>query len=328
MAPSEESTRSIEEVIRARCKDGLWDDVVRRAALKPTDFRPKPADLSLEKSDKGLGDEYAAAFETNARSSEEMPRTPLSSVSSRLPLRAGARLQGSGRGGQGARGGARTARQARLAPRPALLLPLRAAPREARGDHPHRGAAAVSLEEAAASKSSPRPLPDPPPLQAPAVSLEEKVPTALAASSTLAPEEVYGRKRSDKALADRAELSQGERKALRSKKKRVHKRRTAESAEQRTLRAEAQPGGAAARRQEADRVGEQLAEAKRRGTITSGPLSSGKQRGRSSSKAFFSSMQAASQAPGGLAGSKRQRVADARKAAQGAGAADGASFKL
>lgn len=178
----------------------------------------------------------------------------------------------------------------------------------------------------------PSPLPDlsrtPPPFQAPAVSLEEKVPTALAASSTLAPEEVYGRKRSDKALADRAELSQGERKALRSKKKRVHKRRTAESAEQRTLRAEAQPGGAAARRQEADRVGEQLAEAKRRGTITSGPLSSGKQRGRSSSKAFFSSMQAASQAPGGLAGSKRQRVADARKAAQGAGAADGASFKL
>ena len=80
--------------------------------------------------------------------------------------------------------------------------------------------------------------------------------------------------------------------------------------------------------EEADRVGEQLAEAKRRGTITSGPLSSGKQRGRSSSKAFFSIMQAASQAPGGLAGSKRQRVADARKAAQGAGAADGASFKL
>ncbi|EOD35993.1 hypothetical protein EMIHUDRAFT_252467 [Emiliania huxleyi CCMP1516] len=222
MAPSEESTRSIEEVIRARCKDGLWDDVVRRAALKPTDFRPKPADLSLEKSDKGLGDEYAAAFETNARTSEEMPRTPLSSVL----------------GSKGADAVAKAHEEARalLAKLDSRLDPL------------------FSFHYA----------PPPAKREAPAVSLEEKVPTALAASSTLAPEEVYGRKRSDKALADRAELSQGERKALRSKKKR----------------------------------------------------------------AFFSSMQAASQAPGGLAGSKRQRVADARKAAQGAGAADGASFKL
>ena len=38
-----QAARSIEEVIKGRVKEGLWDDVVRREALRPSTFRPKGA---------------------------------------------------------------------------------------------------------------------------------------------------------------------------------------------------------------------------------------------------------------------------------------------
>ena len=39
----DQAARSIEEIIKGRVKEGLWDDVVRREALRPSSFRPKGA---------------------------------------------------------------------------------------------------------------------------------------------------------------------------------------------------------------------------------------------------------------------------------------------
>ena len=60
---TEEVTASIDEIIRSRVKDGLWDDVIRTAALEPARFRPKAAEINTEKSKLGLGEEYAREYE-------------------------------------------------------------------------------------------------------------------------------------------------------------------------------------------------------------------------------------------------------------------------
>ena len=56
-------TATIDEIIKQRIKDGLFDDVVRKAALRPAAYRPKAAELSTEKSKHGLGEEYAKEYE-------------------------------------------------------------------------------------------------------------------------------------------------------------------------------------------------------------------------------------------------------------------------
>ena len=44
-------------------KEGLWDDVIRKAALERGRYKPKPAELSTEKSSMGLGEQYAQEYE-------------------------------------------------------------------------------------------------------------------------------------------------------------------------------------------------------------------------------------------------------------------------
>jgi|TARA_B100000524_G_scaffold324840_1_gene207452 U3 small nucleolar ribonucleoprotein component len=87
------------------------------------------------------------------------------------------------------------------------------------------------------------------------IALEEKIPTAHAASSSLAPEEVYGAKRGDACLAEQQELTQRERKALRQKKKRLHKRKDGEKQEQAKLGAALLPESSAAKKLAAAQVG-------------------------------------------------------------------------
>jgi U3 small nucleolar RNA-associated protein MPP10 len=65
---TEEAARSLDEVIKARAKEGLWDDVVRKEALKQSAFRPKAAELSQEKSGKSLAAEYAPRSSNHLRS--------------------------------------------------------------------------------------------------------------------------------------------------------------------------------------------------------------------------------------------------------------------
>ena len=57
---TEEVSRSIEDLIRGRIKEETWDDPIRKAALAPNKFRPKKAELSQEKSEKTLAEEYEA----------------------------------------------------------------------------------------------------------------------------------------------------------------------------------------------------------------------------------------------------------------------------
>ena len=70
-------TKSIDEIIRQRIKDGVFDDVVRKAALRPAAYRPKAAELSTEKSKHGLGEEYAKEYEQSVlgHESEESKET-------------------------------------------------------------------------------------------------------------------------------------------------------------------------------------------------------------------------------------------------------------
>ena len=56
-------TASIDEVIRQRIKDRLFDDPVRKAKIRPAAYKPRAADISTEKSKLGLGDEYAKEYE-------------------------------------------------------------------------------------------------------------------------------------------------------------------------------------------------------------------------------------------------------------------------
>lgn len=41
LAQAGEGVRTLDEIILQRCKEGLWDDVVRKAALRPGEFKPK-----------------------------------------------------------------------------------------------------------------------------------------------------------------------------------------------------------------------------------------------------------------------------------------------
>ena len=111
---------------------------------------------------------------------------------------------------------------------------------------------------------------------------------------------------------------------MRRKKKRVRKRQSAEGDEREALQAALDPSGAAAKRREARKVEEKLAEAKRKGTVLSGspggkgkggePGSGGKHSGSEFTKSakFFANMQssAVAAAAGKGAGSKRSRDVD------------------
>ena len=88
----------------------------------------------------------------------------------------------------------------------------------------------------------------------PAVSLEEKMPVAMATADTLAPEEVFAAKRREHQLASSEELQQRERKALRRQKKRMGRRRGEEREGQQKLLATLAPDSAAAKNLAAAKV--------------------------------------------------------------------------
>jgi hypothetical protein len=50
-------------VLHQRISEQLWDDVVRLSSNGPRSTRPKPADISTEKSELGLGEQYERAYE-------------------------------------------------------------------------------------------------------------------------------------------------------------------------------------------------------------------------------------------------------------------------
>lgn len=56
-------TETIEELIKQRIKGGVFDDVVRKAALEPRKFKPKAAEVSLERPKEHLGEMYAKDYE-------------------------------------------------------------------------------------------------------------------------------------------------------------------------------------------------------------------------------------------------------------------------
>ena len=64
---TEAHTQTLEELIRQRCVDGVWDDVVRKAAPNERalneHYNRREQPLSEEKSKVGLGELYAQEYE-------------------------------------------------------------------------------------------------------------------------------------------------------------------------------------------------------------------------------------------------------------------------
>ena len=62
---TEDVTQSIEDMIKQRIRDELWDDVERK--MEDKDFKPNREldEVSTEKSKLGLGDLYAQEYEEN-----------------------------------------------------------------------------------------------------------------------------------------------------------------------------------------------------------------------------------------------------------------------
>ena len=222
LPPQTQVTSSIEDIIKTRIKESLFDDVVRTAALEKAKYKPKPAELSEEKSGLGLGDAYAKEYEelimghTSAeRSKIEQAQHEVKELFSKL----GQRLDG--------------------------LFNFHAVPKPFKSE--------VSVKSNVS-----------------AIRMEEAMPTAMAESMSLAPEEVYGKKKGN-ALTTRTELSQAERKAERRKKKRVKKRVTGEKDHVEEVRARINPEGTSAKRIQAKKDEKALADAKRKGMVVDGP---------------------------------------------------------
>jgi U3 small nucleolar RNA-associated protein MPP10 len=88
-------TASIEEIIKARIKDGLFDDVLRTQALERGRYRPKAAELSTEKSKLGLGEQYAEEYEQKilgAASAESAAEEKVHTAARELFAKLGGRL--------------------------------------------------------------------------------------------------------------------------------------------------------------------------------------------------------------------------------------------
>ena len=221
-SPPLQMPRSLEDIIQVRCKDDIWDDVLRKRKLKSKAFRAKAAELSQEKSIEGLGQLYEAEYakELLGQKAPDALKAEHLALNTQL-LKLSARL--------------------------GSLYSFHFVPK------PHE------------QEFNVRP-------KVSSIALEEKLPTAHAASSSLAPEEVYGAKRGDACLAEQQELTQRERKALRQKKKRLHKRKEGEKQEQAKLGAALLPESRAAKKLAAAQVEKELADAKRKGTIQSGTL--------------------------------------------------------
>ena len=236
--------RTIEEVIIQRIKDNLWDDVVRQEALRPGQFRSAAAEISTDKSEKGLAEEYESEYAKEAYGASEPDESSKSHVAAQALL-------------------------AKLTSRLDALYSFHFAPKPPKREKNVRA-------------------------NTPAVTLEDRIPTTVSTGATVAPEEIHGSKRRDRDFATRAELSQTERQAHRQTKKRVHKRKSEERAQQQRLRAQLEPDSMAARKLEAAKIEEDLKAGKRRGTIKVGPLSAkgGRDGTFSKSAKFFSNLQA------------------------------------
>ena len=169
---TEEQSRSIEDIIKARIKEETWDDVVRKQALQPGRFKPKQAALSTEKSTEGLGEIYAREYEQEilgARPADETNKAH--EVARELFAKLSARLD--------------QLTSFHFVPKPfqGTEAKVRANP----NPNPNTLPPTLSLT----------PTPTLPKVRAnvPAVSLEEKMPVSMATADTLAPEEVYAAKR-------------------------------------------------------------------------------------------------------------------------------------
>ena len=257
-------TESIEDLIKARIKDALWDDVVRKAALQPGAYKPKAAEISTEKAKEGLGEQYAKEYEQAM-----LGATPAETAAQQ---KAHDEVK---------------ALFAKLSGRLDALFSFHAAPRA------HKPEVTVRSNVAA-------------------VRMEEATPSAMASADGLAPEEVYAARKNTAQLANREELSQEERKALRRRKKRIRKRQGAERDEAEALRAKLSPNSAAAKRIEARKNEQALADAKRKGTVLEGVVSGGGGSGESGfsrSAKFFRGMQENGKEGAGSAGKKRGAAA-------------------
>jgi U3 small nucleolar RNA-associated protein MPP10 len=59
---TQEFTDSLEDMIKRRCLEGRWDDVVRKAPQEGKRRRVEEEELDMEKSHEGLGEVYAREF--------------------------------------------------------------------------------------------------------------------------------------------------------------------------------------------------------------------------------------------------------------------------
>ena len=132
---------------------------------------------------------------------------------------------------------------------------------------------------------------------------------------------MYG-KRKGVALAKREELSQEERKAGRRKKKRAFAKREGEREQQKKLRATLLPDSTTAKKLDERKMQQDLADAKRRGRVSEGVSSSGKNARAGTeytrSAQFFKNMQDKGGKAGAMAGRKRAADGDGEDARKGA----------
>lgn len=240
-SPPLQMTRSLEDIIQVRCKDDIWDDVLRKRKLKSKAFRAKAAELSQV-----VHPSWSPRI--TPRITPQPPRnhpaiTPQSPTPSSPQEKS---IEGLG--------------QLYEAEYAKELLGQKA-PDALKAEHLALNTQLLKLSARLGSLYSFHFVPKPHEQEfnvrpkVSSIALEEKIPTAHAASSSLAPEEVYGAKRGDACLAEQQELTQRERKALRQKKKRLHKRKDGEKQEQAKLGAALLPESSAAKKLAAAQVG-------------------------------------------------------------------------
>lgn len=199
---TEESTRTLEDLIVQRIKDNLFDDVERRvdelALLQARGaFDPnRDFELSDEKSKQGLGEIYESEY--------------LKQVSGNRQTEKDAKLQKQHVEIDG------------------LMKQLFSDLDALSNWHYVPKAPKAELEVQAQTT--------------PALEMEEVVPLAVSDAQLAAPEEVYDKPRTERGLKDATELTSEEKKRLRAAKKREHKASQQKAAEYKKLKDKVNPG--------------------------------------------------------------------------------------
>jgi U3 small nucleolar RNA-associated protein MPP10 len=225
---TEETNRTLEDVIRQRIRDRAFDDVERKVRPKERPFKPRE-ELSQEKSKLGLAEIYEREFTEKAEAAEAAQAAAMASADA----------------GEGDPAAAAAAAAAAVASK---------LPEELKRKHKEIAkqfaSLCFSLDSCANFYFTPRP--PQPELEvradAPAIAMEEVVPMGVSTAQTRAPEETF-RSEEGGAPVAKDEMERAERRArFRAKKAARKTTRRREAAEE---RAQAKVDPAAARRLQA-----------------------------------------------------------------------------